>query len=383
MLFTGIKGWDHQWSWYENEDESANLPGLQQFIWNALYFLERQRRHHVSSLLDGSSQAENVSRPQDTRNWTAGSIKVMPLIHLSQAQGEELAKEFDPTDFQMSRGWVDRLKARHKSNQRPQHRQKQQWSGEERSCDRCWKNTTKRTFSIQTKLVYFINVYSTRLWRLKETCPLGKRFWKERISTLVAANMNGSQKLPLLVIGKFKMPRCMCNIQILPVTNKASQQESLNEGLNLWGSALKVGQEILTWRQKYSANSGHWSAHPEIESNETDLPPIQHCKFSAALWTRHNTKSKVPLQEKSPPRIHQTSWWKWVRRQSLQAHCSQCHQLCRCCLGWAETNNHCKLFQEGSFLQARWSRHWQWQQQHRGPRSGESVWPSCLGSRHC
>ena len=44
-----------------------------------------------------------------------------------------------------------------------------------------------------------------------ETCVGGKKS-KERITLLVCANMDGTEKLPLLAIGKFKSPRCFRNI---------------------------------------------------------------------------------------------------------------------------------------------------------------------------
>ena len=40
----------------------------------------------------------------------------------------------------------------------------------------------------------------------------GRKKAKERVTVLVCANMDGSDKRPLLVIGKSKMPRCFRNI---------------------------------------------------------------------------------------------------------------------------------------------------------------------------
>ncbi|XP_021695375.1 tigger transposable element-derived protein 4-like [Aedes aegypti] len=50
----------------------------------------------------------------------------------------------------------------------------------------------------------------------KESCHGGK-FSKQRLSVMCAANMDGSEKLPLLVIGKSKNPRCFKNVKSLPV----------------------------------------------------------------------------------------------------------------------------------------------------------------------
>ena len=43
---------------------------------------------------------------------------------------------------------------------------------------------------------------------------------KERISVLVGANMTGTAKLKLLVIGKSEKPRCFKNVKTLPVVYK-------------------------------------------------------------------------------------------------------------------------------------------------------------------
>ena len=48
-----------------------------------------------------------------------------------------------------------------------------------------------------------------------ETCKGGKKS-KERLTVLVAANMSGTQKLPLLVIGKSKSPRCFREVNTPP-----------------------------------------------------------------------------------------------------------------------------------------------------------------------
>ena len=44
----------------------------------------------------------------------------------------------------------------------------------------------------------------------------GSKISKERISVLVCANMDGSDKVPLLIIGKSAKPRCFKNSPTLP-----------------------------------------------------------------------------------------------------------------------------------------------------------------------
>jgi hypothetical protein len=44
----------------------------------------------------------------------------------------------------------------------------------------------------------------------------GGKLSKERITLVVGANMDGTEKLPLLAIGKFAKPRCFKGVQTLP-----------------------------------------------------------------------------------------------------------------------------------------------------------------------
>lgn len=47
-------------------------------------------------------------------------------------------------------------------------------------------------------------------------CHVGKKN-KERITAMVCANMSGTNKLPLLVIGRASNPRCFKHVKSLPV----------------------------------------------------------------------------------------------------------------------------------------------------------------------
>lgn len=57
----------------------------------------------------------------------------------------------------------------------------------------------------------------------KETC-VGRKHNKERIMVLVSANMDGSEKLPLLVIGKSKIPWCFKNVKSKLVQYEANKK---------------------------------------------------------------------------------------------------------------------------------------------------------------
>lgn len=54
-----------------------------------------------------------------------------------------------------------------------------------------------------------------------DPCFGGKRS-KDRLTVLLGANITGKEKLPVLVIGKYKNPRCFKNIRTLPVLYKSN-----------------------------------------------------------------------------------------------------------------------------------------------------------------
>nr|XP_009486802.1 PREDICTED: LOW QUALITY PROTEIN: tigger transposable element-derived protein 4 [Pelecanus crispus] len=79
----------------------------------------------------------------------------------------------------------------------------------------------KNVFYIQeTGLLYQMLPHNTFAFK-GETCSVGK-VSKERITVAVGTNMDGSEKLPLLVIGKNKSPRCFKDVKSLPVDFEAN-----------------------------------------------------------------------------------------------------------------------------------------------------------------
>ena len=83
-------------------------------------------------------------------------------------------------------------------------------------------------------------------WRATPTTTLelkgkkcyGGKLSKERITVLVAANADGTEKLPLFSIGKFKTPRCFKNIK------QASRMRTQRQGMDDRGPLFIMGEEI-------------------------------------------------------------------------------------------------------------------------------------------
>ncbi|KAE9524452.1 hypothetical protein AGLY_015173 [Aphis glycines] len=110
-----------------------------------------------------------------------------------------------------------------------------------------------------------------------ENCSGGK-LSKDRITVLVAANMTGTDKRKLLVIGKSKSPRCFKGVSSLPVfyenNTKAWMTSAIFEKtLNYWDDELRCK------KKKILLLVDNCPAHPSL----------QHLKFIKLVFLPANT----------------------------------------------------------------------------------------------
>lgn len=59
----------------------------------------------------------------------------------------------------------------------------------------------------------------------------GGKYGKERITIMIGANMSGTEKLKLFVIGKAKKPRCLKGIKSLPVDYRSNKKAWMTSSL--------------------------------------------------------------------------------------------------------------------------------------------------------
>lgn len=98
-----------------------------------------------------------------------------------------------------------------------------------------------------------------------EKCSGGKKS-KERITVLVCANMSGSEKLPLLVIGRFAKPRCFKNARSIPVQYEANSKAWMVS--DLFSSWLtKLDAKFVREKRKVAMVVDNCPAHPNIQCN--------------------------------------------------------------------------------------------------------------------
>ena len=97
-----------------------------------------------------------------------------------------------------------------------------------------------------------------------EICT-GDKKSKEKVTILVCTNLSGSDKCPLLTIGKFRHPRCFNGVCCLPMQYEANKSAWMTlsifeEWLKKWDTELtKTARKIVLFID-------NCSAHPHVQS---------------------------------------------------------------------------------------------------------------------
>ena len=193
-------------------------------------------------------------------------------------KAEELAAKLGRSEFKSTNGWFERWKNRHQIRYKKSH-------GEKRSADvasaDAWKSDELPRLLEEFSPNDLYNADETGLfYRATPNGSLcyafenlsGSKRPMERLSVLLCANMSGSDKRKLLVIGKSRKPRCFKGIRVdlLPVTYRANE--------NAWMTALLFKEWLKTWNKdlieqgrKICLLVDNCSAHPEVELSNIRL----------------------------------------------------------------------------------------------------------------
>ncbi|NWJ09037.1 TIGD4 protein, partial [Crypturellus undulatus] len=146
-----------------------------------------------------------------------------PVLRL---KANELARQLGHGDFRCSNGWLDRFRARYGRALRAPP------ANDAADALALWcrgalprylnRYRPKDVFSLQeTGLLYQMLPRSTFSFR-GEACSVGE-LSRERVTVVVGTNADGSEKLPLLVIGKSRSPRSLGGAESLPVDYEANE----------------------------------------------------------------------------------------------------------------------------------------------------------------
>ena len=146
---------------------------------------------------------------------------------LVRAKAEEFAVSLGKNNFKASSGWLDGFKERNGISFKTV-------CGESSSVDQDAANEWKKNiaqiientqdkdiFNVDETGLFFKCTPAKTLAFKGEKCSGGKHS-KDRITLLVGANMDGTEKLPLLMIGKSRNPRCFKNVKTKPIEYRSN-----------------------------------------------------------------------------------------------------------------------------------------------------------------
>ncbi|XP_019377766.1 PREDICTED: tigger transposable element-derived protein 4 [Gavialis gangeticus] len=192
-----------------------------------------------------------------------------PMLRL---KANDFAQKLGHSDFKCSNGWLDRFKSRYGLVFRSQPVE----TGAAATLD-------TSTVWYQNVLPYYLNDYQPKnVFNVKETglfyrmlpnntfafkgetCTVGK-LSKERITVVVGTNMDGTEKLPLLVIGKNKNPHCFKDVKSLPVDYEANDMAWMtSEVFEQW--MHKLDKKFQAQQRRVVIFIDSFPAHPEVKN---------------------------------------------------------------------------------------------------------------------
>ncbi|XP_062991776.1 tigger transposable element-derived protein 4 [Elgaria multicarinata webbii] len=187
------------------------------------------------------------------------------------------AQKLGHNDFKCSNGWLDRFKSRHGLAFRPQPPVAMA------AATTAATTVDAATAWHQNILPYYLRVYQpNNIFNMKETglfyqmlpshtfafkgetCSTGE-LNKERITLVVGTNMDASEKLPLLVIGKNKTPRCFQGVMSPPVEYQANAMSWMtSEVFEQWVS--KLDKRFQMQERQVVIFVGPFPDHPEVKN---------------------------------------------------------------------------------------------------------------------
>ncbi|XP_038068586.1 tigger transposable element-derived protein 4-like isoform X2 [Patiria miniata] len=163
--------------------------------------------------------------------WCKGAhaMNVVVSGQMFQEKAISLAKKLGHPNFKCSDGWLDHFKTRHNITFRVVARA---GTAELSEVTENWWETClhqvlaaykpRDIFSADETGIFYSLLPDRSLTFKGKAYNVGKR-GEQRLTAMVCTNMDGSEKLPLLVIGKSKKPQCFTNVNSLPMQYEANK----------------------------------------------------------------------------------------------------------------------------------------------------------------
>jgi len=187
------------------------------------------------------------------------------------AQARKFADALGHAEFQCSSGWLDRFKQRHGISGKCITGESSSVTSDLTS-DWMRSSLPKILQQFKPKDIYnmdetglFFRMTPDRTLTFKgDTCHGGKKS-KERVTAAVCANMDGTDKLELLIIGKFQNPRCFKNVKKLPVEYLANRKAWMtSEIFENW--LRKLDRKFVRDGRKILMLVDNCPAHPKVQN---------------------------------------------------------------------------------------------------------------------
>lgn len=206
---------------------------------------------------------------------------------IMKTKATAIARNLGKMDWECNDGWLSRFKTRHNIVFK-------NVCGESESVDTAnldqWTESVLRKKIRQYRPCDVFNADETGLfWRMLpdktmafrgQACH-GTKTSKDRITVLTCANMDGSCKWPLFVIGKFKVPRCFKGLKKIPVRYEANTK------------AWMTAATFTSWLEEFDKKM-HMSGRKVllVVDNCTAHPKVDSLKATELLFLPPNTTSK-------------------------------------------------------------------------------------------
>ncbi|XP_046976413.1 tigger transposable element-derived protein 6-like [Vanessa cardui] len=255
-------------------------------------------------ILYDSSEAHSSSddKPEIEETQAHSSSDVHPEIEDTQIDDSEISEEYGPLlkekskefatklgtqNLSASNGWLEGFKRRHDIAFKKA-------AGESKSvdqgvCNQWTEDLPNLLEGYEPDDIYnadetalFFKCLPDKTFTFKgEKCHGGKQS-KERLTLLQCVNMSGTDKLPLLIIGKSKRPRCFKGVKTLPV-DYANNTKTWMTKILFKDWLKKVDKQMKINRKKILLFIDNCAAH-------TDLPTLANVKV---MFLPANTTSKL------------------------------------------------------------------------------------------